>query len=292
MTQEATLYDYWLALYQRKRAILMVTLISAAFAYGISMVLPPVYEAKSTFYMPFTASTPLYTVGGSASQVDKVPLMPVPEEKAAGGHLGILKGERISTAVLKQFPDKTYSYLSKNADFVTNNYFMTEVYVRNEDPDEAAAIANFYPIAYRNFHKQVISERSNLNATAIEKQIALTEQRLNDLSASLTIGTVQMEQRRLTDLLDSLRENLVESRLRAENPSVELVLSESATVPTTPTFPRPKLNAVVALIFGFVSGCYYALLLNYLSRLRHLKINREMDIAPLEEQVISATERT
>jgi uncharacterized protein involved in exopolysaccharide biosynthesis len=169
---------------------------------------------------------------------------------------------------------------------------MTEVYVRNEDPDEAAAIANFYPIAYRNFHKQVISERSNLNATAIEKQIALTEQRLNDLSASLTIGTVQMEQRRLTDLLDSLRENLVESRLRAENPSVELVLSESATVPTTPTFPRPKLNAVVALIFGFVSGCYYALLLNYLSRLRHLKINREMDIAPLEEQVITATEST
>lgn len=292
MTEEATLYDYWLALYQRKRAILMVTLMSAAFAYGISMVLPPVYEAKSTFYMPFTASTPLYTVGGSTSQVDRVPLMPVPDEKAAGGHLGILKGERMSTAVLKQFPHKTYSYLSKNVDFVSNNYFMTEVYVRNEDPDEAAAIANFYPIAYRNFHKQVISRRSNLNVKAIEKQIVLTEQLLRDLSASLTIGTLQMEQRRLTDLLGSLRENLVESRLRAENPNVELVLSESAIVPTTPTFPRPILNAVVALIFGFVSGCYYALLLNYLSRLRHLKINREMDIAPLEEQVITTTEST
>jgi len=65
MTEEATLYDYWLALYQRKRAILMVSLMSAGFAYGISMLLPPVYEAKSAFYMPFIASTPLYTVGGS-----------------------------------------------------------------------------------------------------------------------------------------------------------------------------------------------------------------------------------
>ncbi len=64
-------------------------------------------------------------------------------------------------------------------------------------------------------------------------------------------------------------------------------------VPVNPTFPRPILNTVVALIFGFVFGCYYALLLKYLSRLRHLKINREMDIAPLlEEQVITTKEST
>ncbi len=304
MTEEATLYDYWLALYQRKRAILMVTLMSAVFAYLISLILPPVYEARSTFYVPVTASTPLYTVGGSQLLVDKVPLMPVPEEKAAGGHLGILKGERISTAVLKQFPHLTYSYLSSNADFVMNSYFMTEVYVRNEDPEEAAAIANFYPIAYRDFHRQAISERSDQNVNALEKQITVTEQMLNEnldaqqrqrdrnLSASVTTGTLQMEIKRLSGLLNSLRENLIESRLKAENPAVEVVLSESAMVPTMPTFPRPILNAVVALIFGFVIGCYYALLLNYLSRLRHLKINREMDTVPLEEQVTTATDST
>ena len=282
----------------------MVTLMSAGFAFGISMVLPPVYEAKSAFYLPVTASTPLYTVGGSAQQVDQVPMMPVPSEKAAGGHLGILNGERISTAVLKQFPHLTYRDLSKNADFVINNFFMTEVYVRNEDPHEAAAIANFYPIAYRDFHKQVISRRSNLNVKALEKQIVLTEklltenfnalqrQRDRNLSTSVTTGTLQMESRRLTELLGSLRENLIESRLKAENPNVEVVLSTSAIVPTKPTFPRPILNAVVALIFGFVSGCYYALLLRYLSRLRQLKINREMDTAPLEEQAITETEST
>ena len=206
--------------------------------------------------------------------------------------------------MLKQFPHKTYRYLNSNVDFVMSEYFMTEVYVRDEDPDEAAAIANFYPIAYRDFHKQTISQRSDQNVQALEKQIVLTEQLLTEnlnaqqhqrdrnLSASVTTGILQMEIGRLTDLLGSLRENLVESRLRAENPNVELVLSESAIVPTTHTFPRPILNAVVALIFGFVSGCYYALLLNYLSRLRHLKINREMDIAPLEEQVITTTEST
>ena len=304
MTEEATLYDYWQALYQRKRAILMVTLLSAVFAFVISLILPSVYEARSVFYVPFTASTPLYTVAGSSTQVDKTPLMPVPEEKSAGGHLGILKGERISTAVLEQFPHLTYSYLSSNADFVMNNYFMTEVYVRNEDPDEAAAIANYYPIAYREFHKQTISRRSEENVQALEKQIAITEQRLTDnlnaqqrqrdrnLSASVTTGTLQMEIGRLTTLLGSLRENLIESQLRVENPSVEVVVSERAIVPTNPTFPRPILNTVVALIFGFVAGCYYALLLQYLSRLRHLKINREMDFSPLEDQAITAKEST
>jgi len=302
MTEEATLYDYWLALYHRKRAILMVTLISAVFAYGISIILPPVYEVNSTFYVPFTASTPLYTVSGSSSQVDKAPLMPIPEEKAAGVHLGILEGEKISTAVLKQFPHKTYRYLSKNVDFVLSEYFMTEVYVRNEDPDEAAAIANYYPIAYRDFHRQTISRRSDLNVQSLEKQIVLTEQLLTEnlnvrqrqrdrnLSASVTTETLQMEHRRLTGLLGSLRDNLIESRLEAENPSVEVVLSESAIVPEVPTFPRPILNTVVALVFGFAAGCYYALLLNYLSRLRHLKINREMDIDPLEEQAITEAE--
>lgn len=304
MTEEATLYDYWLALYERKRAILIVTLISAGFAFVISLLLPPVYEARSAFYVPITASTPLYTVGGSSSQVDRVPLMPVPEEKAAGGHLGILKAERISTAVLKQFPHLTYGYLSNNVDFVMNNYYMTEVYVRNEDPEEAAIIANYYPIAYRDFHKQIISQRSEQNVQALEKQILLTEQLLTEnlaaqqrqrdrnLSASVTTGTLQMEIARLTALLGSLRENLIESRLKAENPNIEVVMSERATVPERPTFPRPILNTLVALIFGFVTGCYYALLLKYLSRLRHLKINRQMDLTPLEEQVITAKEST
>ncbi|NNE64208.1 MAG: hypothetical protein HKN34_08995 [Gammaproteobacteria bacterium] len=304
MTEEATLYDYWLALYQRKRAILMVTLLSAVFALVISLILPPVYEARSVFYVPVTASTPLYTVGGSSTQVDKAPLMPVPEEKSAGGHLGILKGERIATAVLKQFPHLTLRYLSNNADFVMNNYFMTEVYVRNEDPVEAAAIANYYPIAYREFHKQTISQRAEGNVQALERQIALTEQLLNEnlnaqqrqrdrnLSASVTTGTLQMEITRLTDLLSSLRENLIESTLKAENPSVEVVLSENAIVPENPTFPRPILNTVVALVFGFVAGCYYALLLNYLSGIRQLKINRRMDITPLVEQARTETEST
>jgi len=181
---------------------------------------------------------------------------------------------------------------------------MTEVYVRNEDPDEAAAIANFYPIAYLDFHKQTISRRSDLNAQALEKQIVLTQQLLEEtlnaqqrqrdrnLSASVTTGTLQMEIGRLTNLLGSLRENLIESRLKTENPAVEVVLSERATVPTKPTFPRPILNTVVALIFGFVCGCYYALLLNYLSRLRHLRISREMDPAPLEEKVTTAADST
>jgi len=303
MREEATLYDYWLALYQRKLAILIVTLTSTGFAFVISMILPPVYEAKSTFYVPITNSTPLYTVSGSPSQVDRAPLLPISEEKTAGVHLGILKEGVISAEVLKQFPNKSHRFLDRNVDFVLSEYFMTEVYVRDEDPEEAAAIANFYPTAYRNFHMRVISRRSAQNVQSLEKQIALTEQVLfenvsaqqrqrdRNLSVSVAMETLQREHGRLTDLLGALRGNLIESRLEAENPGVEVVLAESALVPKTPTFPRPILNAVVALLLGLALGCYYALLLEYLSRLRNFRIRRKMDATPLGEHIVGKAKR-
>lgn len=304
MTEEATLYDYWQALYRRRRAILIVTLSSTLFAYIISLILPPVYEASATFYMPITNSTPLYTVSGSPTQVDRTPLMPVAEEKAAGAHLGILKGGEIAAEVLKRFPNKTSRDLELDVDFVLNEYFLTEVYVRDEDPVEAAAIANFYTTAYRDFHRRSISRRSDQHVLALEKQIEATEQMLSEnlnaqqrerdrnLSNSVTTETLQMEYRRLTDLLGSMRANLVESRLEAENPGVELVVSESALVPKLPAFPRPILNSVVALILGLAVGCYYALLLEYLSRLRRFVINRDMDITPLDDRIMDEAERS
>jgi hypothetical protein len=264
------------------------------FAYWISLVLPPVYEAKSTFYLPVVSSVPPYTADPGAGQMEKAPLMPVTNEKEGGVHLGILKGEAISTAILEQFPSKTRGDLNLNVDFVMSEYFMTEVYVRDPDPELAAAIANAYPVAYKAFHGRSMASRSAFPVKALESQLAsikksladnlVAQQRQRDRNVSLSVAmeSLQTEYRSLTALLDSTQKNLIEAKLKQENPAVELVLVERASVPAKPTFPRPILNTVVSFIFGLAAGCYYALLLEYIGKLRRYRVERTMDTAPLE----------
>ena len=47
-----TLFDYWLVVYRRKWWIVAITLLSAAFAIALSLVIPSVYEAKCLFFVP------------------------------------------------------------------------------------------------------------------------------------------------------------------------------------------------------------------------------------------------
>ena len=293
MATDGTLYDYWLAIYRRRITVLVVSISAAVFAYVVSLVLPPVYETRSIFYMPILSSTPLYTAGSGVGQVERAPLMPVAEEKIAGVHLGILKSDEISTEILKRFPEKTPRYLFLNVDFVLSEHFLTEIYVRDRDPEIATAIANTYPAVYKDFHRRSIAERSKVTAAALEKQLGETRQLLNEnmvaqqrhrdlnTSVSVTMASLQAEHKRLTELIDTLQENLIEARLQSENPAVELVLVERPEVPDKPAFPRPILNTVVSLLFGLVGGCYYALLLEYLAQLRRYRIGREMDATPL-----------
>jgi uncharacterized protein involved in exopolysaccharide biosynthesis len=65
---------------------------------------------------------------------------------------------------------------------------------------------------------------------------------------------------------------------------VDVVVVETAQVPTSPEFPRPILNAVVATVVGGVAGVYYALLLGSLARMRRDRIRRNVDWTPLQEE--------
>jgi uncharacterized protein involved in exopolysaccharide biosynthesis len=61
------------------------------------------------------------------------------------------------------------------------------------------------------------------------------------------------------------------------------VVVQKAIAPTQATFPRPFLNAIVALLFGFAASCYYALFLEYLNRLKISRIQRNLQNSPLQE---------
>ena len=51
MMANPTLANYWLALYTRRLPLILVVVFSCSFAYVINRLMPPPYEAKTTFFI-------------------------------------------------------------------------------------------------------------------------------------------------------------------------------------------------------------------------------------------------
>lgn len=444
----ATLHDYWIAIYSRKYLILAVGLVSAVFAWAISSWLPPVYEAKASFYVPVQMAQ----AQASDRPTQQSPLLPVPEEKSSGVNVGIIKSKDIARRVQQLFPDKPLGYFQKNVDFVIGNGFTVDIYVRDRNPKVAAAIANAFPPAYDEFHSKALSRRDVGAGIAIRKQLddvtqqlATLTQRLeqakggrtllpesqqmdlfkafktnledsdaeiratrerirkieqqlkaessnyepgevvldspridalkstvtqleidlakpsNDLreehpqvkalksqldiaraalhteisrmiksrskpSGSLyetlrrelieqvnqlkyyeakaealqtslqkiddsiksdmpridSLETLQKERDQMQTLEATLKRSLHQVTMQEQYPQSSIVFLEHAYPPDHPAFPVPPLNAVVAMLLGLAGGCYYALFLDYLSRLKHARTRRQMDRSPIQ----------
>lgn len=197
MYAQATLSDHWMALYSRKFLILAVTLLTMGFAIGISYYLPPVYEAKASLYMPVNVVPSSYT-GDSQQRLAQPPLRPLPDEKEAGIHVGILKSDDVAAKVNAMFPEKDLPFFKKNVDFSTSPQFFTDIYVRDRDPQLAAAIANAYVQVYAQFHADV------LRADALRAQAVLRKQ-LKELDHQIAEKVEEIRQfKRRNNLMSSV----------------------------------------------------------------------------------------
>jgi uncharacterized protein involved in exopolysaccharide biosynthesis len=140
-----------------------------------------------------------------------------------------------------------------------------------------------------------------LRADLIQESIQARslQERVSSLDASLTTARVRRDRlardatsvevlgrniRHLEALAQRIDNNTLEAMMQATNPPVDVVVVETAQVPTSPVFPRPILNAVVATVVGGVAGVYYALLLGSLARMRRDRIRRNVDWTPLQEE--------
>lgn len=178
MQQNATLGDYWTALYSRKWIILAVTLSSMAFSIWLSHYLPPVFEAKASFYVPVNAQAPGGN-GGSSQRLLQTILKPVPDEKEAGLVIGVLKGQDLGRRVRERFPQKEPAFFNKNVDFSTSPQFFVDIYVRDSDPKLAAEVANAYLQAYRDFHTEKLRANALDAAETLQAQYASLSDRLD-----------------------------------------------------------------------------------------------------------------
>ena len=206
MYAQATLYDYWMAIYSRKWIILLVALSSVLFTLVISFYLPPIYEAKATLFFPANDVSSSYT-GSSQQRIAQAPLRPIPDEKEAGVNVGALKSDDFAEEMSTKFPGKSPNFFKKNVDFVTSPQFFTDIFVRDTDPELAAAVANAYVKMYADFHAQLLKEKAARAQQALQPQLVRVERQVTS---------------KISEISDFKRQNKVVSSAEAE----QLALSQ------------------------------------------------------------------
>jgi uncharacterized protein involved in exopolysaccharide biosynthesis len=377
MDDSTTLADYWMALYSRKWVILATAVLAMVAAIAISYLLPPSYDSRSEFYFPTNFQTPSY-ITRTGESIAQAPLKPTPDEKETGIHIGILKSKDMAAKLHAKFPEKDLQFFRRNVDFVSSKEFFIDIYVRDTDPKLAAAVANAYVDAYRDFHKEALRELARDNQAVLQKQVKMLEQRLVDKTSDMKkfqqksellskSAAEQFYSNRITELenkrsgyeadlrakreslaasgksevsagqsdwnprLDEIRKlqakidivddqihqqqqanratlgkaveyeimdderqqikgqlanarrNLDEARMQIDDPKVEIIQVQTAMPAEKPSFPIISLNAIVAMILGIAAGCYNALLLEYLNRLKIARLRRTLDLSVLGE---------
>lgn len=233
MDEALTLYGFWMALYRKRVATGVVALSSCALALGISLLLPPVYEAKSSFFVPYE---PPRTAAASAAAQST--LLPLPEEKITGVNVGIIKSKDIARRVAALFPDIDADAIARKVDFVIGKEFLVEVYARDRDPKRAAAIANAYVQAYDEFHARAMSQRSSHARRQLELELVSLEQRLIVSAAALkqyqarsSLVSANLDRQRLADLTKGMEAEikLTDANLAATKKRIDKIEEQLRT---------------------------------------------------------------
>ena len=185
MYAQATLYDYWMALYSRKWIIFLVSISAMVFTLVISSYLPPIYEAKATLFVPANDAASSYTSSSQQRMAQSV-LKPLPDEKEAGIHIGILKSDDMVEKLRGRFPGKEPGFFKKNVDFVTSPQFFIDIYVRDLDPELAAGIANAYVGIYAEFHAGLLRDKAARTQGVLEQQLAEIEKKVAAKTAEIS----------------------------------------------------------------------------------------------------------
>lgn len=172
MTEPKELYDYWMIVYRRRISVLLLIVVSVASAIVISQSLAPVYEARAAFYVPASATTK------RTGTTDTDLPLPTSNQDDAKANIGILKGRDATRAINKMFPQKSLDALNKDVDFTAGRDGLIYVYVRDRDPQRAAAVANAYMRYFNEFLLAALKDRLQPKVAALKAHMADVNTRL------------------------------------------------------------------------------------------------------------------
>ncbi len=129
----ATLYDYWQDIYERKLLLLIVVISSALFGYLISLALPPLYEAKTTFYAPSNLSLPPIRDRKAPDILPRVPSFRRRMRKPPPWDIGILLSMDVYRTLGEKFPQRDVASLKRISTSPSAANSLIDIHVRDKD---------------------------------------------------------------------------------------------------------------------------------------------------------------
>lgn len=176
--------------------------------------------------------------------------------------------ERVERALAGEVSLDAEELLDRVDADIENDSDVVAIKVRDEDPEQAAAIANAFAVQFARYRERASSRN-------LERAIARAQLELDALEGDdLTSPRGRTIERRLSDL---------EIAAALQGSSVEVV--KRAEVPDDPVEPRPFSTFLVSIPIGLLAGLLLAGLVSYLDR----RLKREEQVEALTQLPVVAS---
>ncbi|MFH1624183.1 MAG: Wzz/FepE/Etk N-terminal domain-containing protein [Pseudomonadota bacterium] len=279
------LLRYLRILNRRKIYIIICALAFAVGAAFYAKKLPNVYRASTTIIMPGASRTQMTGVQMLSSLLrGQVSQTPLPGLTPAGGPgqnlVSLLKSRAVAEDVAKHLNLTEGRSIEKAALSIRGGLtvfdLMETIVISYEstDPRRAVDIANYYPVALRNY----LDENFKEYRTKLKDRVKRMESLLRN---SETMFKKYERQFSSMETLNTLYQSLVQqhdlSRLEEDVYSNFTVL-DSALVPEAPVRPDRRKIALIGLLIGLVTGIVLGLSLDAFD-------NRIYEMKALEDKI-------
>lgn len=263
--REEGLLAYWHVIWRRKWTVLLAVAVAMGSIVIIDQVRPREYSATSSVLLrsqSFTGTSPIeLTPQDIATLIRLVQSDPVT----------MIVSKRLGQSA----PDASVAEVGTTA--------TANITVTSTDPMLSARTANFYAVAFIAYSRdQYLAQQTQVSKAvqgqidALQRQIDVIQARLPKSSPSVAgiltgqLGTLSAEQL-------ALRTQLIQIQSDVATAPSAAVLIQPATVPTSPSSPRPLTDLFIAALLGLLIGIGIAMLQTLRdSRIRSLEDLREV----------------
>jgi tyrosine-protein kinase len=242
--------EYFFLFWSWAWLIALAGLLAGIAAFIISVRTVPVYEASTRL---------LVSAPSSISGVDPTSL--VTTQTMTSTYSQMLVDRPVLEGVIEQLkltitPEDLKKAVS--VDVVTNTQLMT-VTVKDEQPTQAANIANTMATVFADRIRELQSQRYAASRDGLAKQVTDMEQQIAATNSLIAMtsdpATLEQLQSRLTQyrtIYSSLVTSYEQVRLAEEQTSTNVVVSEPAAVPIEPVSPKVPRNTILATLAGML----------------------------------------
>ena len=249
--------------------IVLGVVLGAASAFVASRLQHPVYQATSTLLISQAPS--------SSNSVDNTGL--VANQSLASTYLQLITTRPVLDAVVQKLglSESTAALAASIQVSLVNGTQLIKISVEDASPQRAAEIANTLPAVFSDYNQTQQASRYADSKQSLQTEITSVEGQIADLQRQIDVlgnpppaaqqATVDQLQAALTQLRQSrtsLLQSLDNLKLAEAQSTNNLIVVETAAVPSSPIRPKTLQNTALAAVVGLMLAVGVAFLVEYL----------------------------